>query len=269
MRKEFLLITILGIIIIVLLTALIFAPKSNNADVKNLSVKAGQEISGPLVVEGEAAGVWFFEASFPIKIIDERGNVLGSSFVRAEGDWMTENFVPFRGEITYASKAVSKGFLILSKDNPSGLAQYDRQVKIPVVLAPAGYAKIKVYFNNSKMDPEASCNKVFATEREILKIEAIGSAAVWELLKGPTNEEQKAGFFTSISSGTGVTLQSLDIDKNGVARADFDEQLEKAVGGSCRVSAIRAQITQTLLQFETIKSVVISIDGRTEDILQP
>ncbi|PIP22172.1 MAG: hypothetical protein COX38_02115, partial [Candidatus Nealsonbacteria bacterium CG23_combo_of_CG06-09_8_20_14_all_39_25] len=48
-----------------------------------------------------------------------------------------------------------------------------------------------------------------------------------------------------------------------------DEQLEFQVGGSCKVSAIRAQITQTLKQFPTVDEVVISINGRTEDILQP
>jgi len=45
--------------------------------------------------------------------------------------------------------------------------------------------------------------------------------------------------------------------------------LQYQVGGSCRVSAIRAQIIETLKQFSTVKNVVISINGRTEDILQP
>ena len=54
-----------------------------------------------------------------------------------------------------------------------------------------------------------------------------------------------------------------------MAKIDFDSNLEKNVGGSCRVAAIRNQITQTLLQFKTVQSVIISIDGRTEDILQP
>jgi len=45
--------------------------------------------------------------------------------------------------------------------------------------------------------------------------------------------------------------------------------LEFQVGGSCRVSAIRAEIIQTLKQFSTIKEVIISINNRTEDILQP
>ena len=89
-----------------------------------------------------------------------------------------------------------------------------------------------------------------------------------ELFKGPTEDEKNQGFFTSINDG--VLLQSLMIGmESGTAWADFNEQLEYQVGGSCRVSAIRAQIEQTLKQFSTIKNVVISIDGRTEDILQP
>jgi len=131
---------------------------------------------------------------------------------------------------------------------------------------PAETIKVKAYFNNNKMDPEYSCNKVFAVEREIPKTEAVDRAALEELLKGFTDAENNAGFFTSINSG--VKIQSLTIE-NDTAYVDFDEQLEYQVGGSCRVSAIRAQITQTLKQFPTVNNVVISINGRTEDILQP
>jgi len=85
-------------------------------------------------------------------------------------------------------------------------------------------------------------------------------------LKGPAETEKTQDFFTSINSG--VKVRELIIE-NGVAKIDFNEQLEFQVGGSCRVSAIRAQITETLKQFPTVKSVIISIDGRSEDILQP
>lgn len=241
--------------------------KLEESDIKVFTPEVGQTISSPLQVSGEARGTWFFEASFPIKIQDESGNVLGSSYAKAKSDWMTENFVPFSGEVLYALKVRANGFLVLSKDNPSGLPQNDKEVRIPVVLEPGGYAKIKVFFNNSKMDPEASCNRVFPAEREILKIEAIGSAALWQLLIGPTEEEKALGFFTSINEN--VKMQSLEIDQNGTAKVDFDDQLEKGVGGSCRVSAIRAQIIETLKQFPTVKNVIISINGRTEDILQP
>ena len=79
-------------------------------------------------------------------------------------------------------------------------------------------------------------------------------------------EEINNGFVSNINLGTRV--QKLTIE-NGVVKVDFDEQLEFQVGGSCRVAAIRAQITETLKQFPTVDSVIISINGRTEDILQP
>jgi spore germination protein GerM len=137
----------------------------------------------------------------------------------------------------------------------------------PKPTTPCGETiKVKIYFNNSKMDPEYSCNKVFPTERQIIKTSAVARAALEELLKGPTDKEKAEGFINNINSG--VIIQKLVIENN-VAKVDFDEQLEYQVGGSCRVAAIRAQITQTLKQFSSVKNVIISINGRTEDILQP
>jgi len=129
-----------------------------------------------------------------------------------------------------------------------------------------GTMGVQVFFNNDRLDPEFSCNKVFPVQRTIERTLAVARAALQELLKGPTQEEKEQGFFTSIN--TGVQIQSLSIIDR-IARVDFDEQLESQVGGSCRVAAIRAQITETLKQFSTVDSVVISINGRTEDILQP
>ena len=137
-------------------------------------------------------------------------------------------------------------------------------VKSPSVMKEV--IKVKLYFSNSKMDPEYSCNKVFSIDRSIFKTQSVARAALEELLKGPAETEKSAGFFTSINPG--VKIQSLRIE-NGTAYVDFDEQLEKAIGGSCKVSAIRAEIVQTLQQFPTVKNVVISINGRVDDILQP
>lgn len=126
---------------------------------------------------------------------------------------------------------------------------------------------VKVFFGNSIFDPEVlDCKKNFSVERTIPKTVAVGRAALEELLAGPTEAEKSEGYFTSINPG--VKIQSLTIE-DGVARVDFDEQLEFQVGGSCRVAAIASQIRETLKQFPTVQDVVISIDGRTEDILQP
>ncbi|MBI2577252.1 MAG: GerMN domain-containing protein [Candidatus Wildermuthbacteria bacterium] len=125
---------------------------------------------------------------------------------------------------------------------------------------------IKIYFNNSKLDPGFSCIKTFPITRNISRTTATARAAIEELLKGPMQAEISQGYFTSINSG--ARLQSIAI-QSGVAYADFSEELERGVGGSCRVAAIRAQISDTLKQFPSVKQVQISINGRTEDILQP
>ena len=96
--------------------------------------------------------------------------------------------------------------------------------------------------------------------------QAVARAALEELFKGPTDAEKSNGYFTSINPG--VMIQKVSIE-NGVASVDLSEELERDVGGSCRVAAIRAQITATVKQFPTVTDVVISISGRTEDILQP
>ncbi|MBU1046088.1 GerMN domain-containing protein [Patescibacteria group bacterium] len=127
---------------------------------------------------------------------------------------------------------------------------------------------VTLFWGNKVEDPEGLfCERVYPLERKIKG--ATDNKIILtleELLKGPTKEEMEAGFFTTINPG--VKVQDLIIEGR-VAIVDFDETLEQAVGGSCRVGAIRAQITETLKHFPEIDNVIISVDGRTEDILQP
>ncbi|MDO8264948.1 MAG: GerMN domain-containing protein [Candidatus Parcubacteria bacterium] len=126
---------------------------------------------------------------------------------------------------------------------------------------------VQVFFGNTIFDPEViDCQKNFPVERKIAKTQAVATAALEQLLQGPTPAEKVQGYITSINPG--VKIQSLIIE-NGTARVDFDETLQANIGGSCRVAAIRFQIYNTLKQFPTVKDTVISINGRTEDILQP
>lgn len=122
--------------------------------------------------------------------------------------------------------------------------------------------KVKVYYSRST----ATDIEFVPVERTIQKTVAIGRAAIEELLKGPTPEEKAQGLSNPIPAN--ARLLSLKI-VDGVAYADFDEALQFGVGGSVRTMAIRRMITLTLTQFSTVNEVVISIEGRTEDILQP
>lgn len=94
-------------------------------------------VISPLLVIGEARGNWFFEASFPVRLIDENGEEIASGVAEAQDEWMTEEFVPFEAELIFKSMPTTeKGTLILEKDNPSGLPENAAQLEIPVIFNP-------------------------------------------------------------------------------------------------------------------------------------
>ena len=45
---------------------------------------------------------------------------------------MTEDFISFRAELSYERPATDTGTLLLIKDNPSDIREYDAQIEIPV-----------------------------------------------------------------------------------------------------------------------------------------
>ena len=239
--------------------------------------RPNQIIESPLFVKGEARGNWYFEASFPAKLFDDNGFLLGITIAQALGNWMTEDFVPFNVILPFAVPSTSKGRLILEKDNPSGLPEYADELRIPVYFKETPEISqesmtVKIFLSDSRFvnEPYFDCSRTIAVERQVPKTSGVARAALGALLRGAIEEEINQGFVSNINSG--VRIQKLTIDPptgGGIAKIDFDEQLEFQVGGSCKVSAIRAQITETLKQFPTIDSVVISINDRTEDILQP
>ena len=235
--------------------------------------RPNQIIESPLFIKGKARGNWYFEADFPVKLFDDNGYLLGITIAQALGDWMTEDFVPFSATLPFAVPFTPKGRLILEKDNPSGLLEYADELTIPVYFKKAPeisqeFMTVKIFLSDSRFvgEPYFDCSRTIAVERQVPKTLAVTKTAIEALLRGATQEEINQGFVSNINSG--VRIQKLIIE-NGVAKIDFDEQLEFQVGGSCRVAAIRAQITETLNQFPTVDSVIISINGRTEDILQP
>ena len=93
----------------------------------------GARVTSPLVVSGKARGNWFFEASFPLTLTDENGTIIAEKYATAEGEWMTTDYVPFTGSLSFTiPSTVTKGYLIFKKDNPSGEPQFDDQVSIPI-----------------------------------------------------------------------------------------------------------------------------------------
>lgn len=97
--------------------------------------RPNQEIESPLSIRGEARGYWFFEASFPVVLTDGDGLIIAQGIATAQGEWMTEDFVPFEAALEFEkSEDNDKGTLILRKDNPSGLPEYDDALEVPIIF---------------------------------------------------------------------------------------------------------------------------------------
>jgi hypothetical protein len=107
-------------------------PKEDLIVVEN--PRAREEISSPLFISGKVRGYWFFEASFPIELVDENNNLIAQTIAQAKGEWMTEDFVPFEATLNFVNPKTNKGFLIFRKDNPSGLKEHDDELRVPILF---------------------------------------------------------------------------------------------------------------------------------------
>lgn len=226
------------------------------------SPKENDEIGLPLTLSGTAS------------VFD---NIFGYRLVNADGLKLLEGFIethpasgstsgPFSLSLNYPDAKTKTGTLEVMTFAPVGGEVLDT-TSIPIRFAPVDAAEVKVYFNNTKKDPKSlSCATTYPTVRRVAKTDATPAEAIREMLRGVSGIESDLGFMTAMNPG--VELKSLLIE-NGVARADFNEALIHGVGGACRVSAIRSQIEHTLKQFPSVRSVTISVNGRSQDILQP
>lgn len=107
-------------------------------------------ITSPLTITGEAPGFWYFEATFPVTLVNWDGLIIAEGYATAQGEWMTEDYVPFTAtleftdvlplteeveDLSQVEEFMKKGALILQRDNPSGLPQNDDAVEFSIRFA--------------------------------------------------------------------------------------------------------------------------------------
>jgi len=107
-----------------------------------------QTITSPITVRGMARGTWFFEADFPLYLVNWDGLIIAQSHASAvldpndpESTWMTEDFVEFEGTLEFENPSFEqefsqRGTIIFQRDNPSGLPENDDALEIPIMFEP-------------------------------------------------------------------------------------------------------------------------------------
>jgi Immunoglobulin-like domain of bacterial spore germination len=114
------------------------APKSDGMHIVreamvSVSVSPQDRVKSPLSLKGVAPNNWFFEAVFPVQLLDANGIVIAEAPAQAQTDWTTEGPVPFVADLSFAVSGDTPATLVLAEDMPSGLPG-QREVRIPVTL---------------------------------------------------------------------------------------------------------------------------------------
>jgi hypothetical protein len=219
-------------------------------------------VQSPLTLSGKARGSWYFEASFPVTLYDANHKLLAQVAAQAQGDWMTNEYVPFVATLTFNLPSTATGTLVLERDNPSGLPQNANQLEVPVVFASSSVAagtRIKLYYYNPALDQgpggaQCSKNGLVAVDRVIPKTTTPLTDAVRLLLRGELSSAERSQGLTTEFPLSGVTLTSAVVT-NGAATLTFNDPQNKTGGGSCRVAVLWAQIEATAKQFSTVSTV--------------
>jgi spore germination protein GerM len=128
----------------------------------------------------------------------------------------------------------------------------------------------KIYYASSTADPDVlkpevtypvSLSLDAKSDDELLK------NMVMELIEGPPAEFKDKGFYTTLAPET--RLNSIKLEGDTV-KVDFNDKINEG-GGSCTMDQRRSQIENTLKNVpgHPVKKVVISVNGDTQNVLQP
>ncbi len=230
-------------------------PKVENITIT--SPKANEAVDAVFIVTGKAR---VFENQFTVELKTSKGEVVfrHHTFTDSKqsgvfGNWSVK--IPLPAGV--GSQFTVQAYSLSAK----GDGTYEGFASVPVRLKSTAESKVYVAFTTGN-----DCVSTTLFPRIVLKSTQPAFMSLAELLVGPAPSEIAQGAGNQIPPD--VQVNSLRIEGT-TAYADFNETLEQGVAGSCRVQAIRAQITETLKQFLGVLNVVISINGRTADILQP
>jgi hypothetical protein len=141
MKKELLLVIILGIIIIVLAGVLLFMPRQaktpvviNAEGLQIDSPKSGQEVSSPLEITGITNGWNGFEGQVgTVQLLDYKGNKVTEGILTATTDW-TKPPVNFKATLTFSVKTPGPMTLLFKSENPSGDPASDKTISLPIIV---------------------------------------------------------------------------------------------------------------------------------------
>ena len=108
--------------------------EEEQSKIKLNNVSGGDTISRIATIDGEAKGPWYSEGQFSVVAKDTSGEEISSFVAKAQGEWMTEDFVPFKTELDLSDYSGDAAKLEFQKANPSGMEENAESHSIKVEL---------------------------------------------------------------------------------------------------------------------------------------
>lgn len=231
---------------------------------KELTLKAVTLLEdGRIHIDGRGRA---FENTIGVKVEDEQGFVVYSGSTMTNAKDMSQ-FGDFSADLVLdyfpQTDNIKVTCFIASPKDGSITASESQTIAYSVP-----YKTVKVYFSNIKLNPEAmDCGKVFPVDRRISASDSNPAVSSLRfLMLGPSKSEKDDGYLAVTPSN--LTINYIKTEGKKV-KVDFGNEMFAAGGGSCRVTAIRAEITSTVQQFFEGYEVIISAEGNVEEVLQP
>jgi germination protein M len=142
-----------------------------------------------------------------------------------------------------------------SEATPLASGEATASPQVTPAPTPDGTTIVRAYFYFESIPGSSGLVPVL---REVPATKAVATAAMAALLAGPTETESGA---MSSNVPAGTKLLGLTI-KDGVATVDLSREFESG-GGSASAAIRLGQVTYTLTQFSTVKSVLFKVEGQT------
>lgn len=115
------------------------------------------------------------------------------------------------------------------------------------------YKEVSLYF------VDENSNDLAVETRSVINQTGLAKTTLQELLTGPVSKSLS----TYIPAGT--TVQSINIQEDGLCTVDFSKELQNAELNSTEEKFVIESIVNTLTQFDSVSSVQIRVDGNIVD----
>ncbi|MBI4098440.1 MAG: GerMN domain-containing protein [Candidatus Magasanikbacteria bacterium] len=213
------------------------------------------EVASPVIVAGRAIA---FENAVSLVVRDSRGAVRGSGFATADAPDAGQSGA-YRTAVAFnAAPGTILYVEVFEASARDGLPIH--MVRIPVRVA----QRTSSYSVFLAKEGGPGCPRTFEVRRAVPATNGVARAALGHVFAGPTREEWEQGYRSFVPQE--AVIKRLEVEPDGVATLDFSSY--KIPEGACAADTARVQIEKTLLQFATVTSVKLSVNGDMDAFLQ-